>query len=234
MGGLNQVMSDEDLALALDGIGVYATDSSEPTEMINGRPVKVPWRLGPGRVAHYDGERFDRIRGVGNLGESYGAHYDRLRQALFEASSTPEVAMGRVDVQVAQSGIALALQLGPMLAKAGEKDDTAIAVHDQMFFDILMMWYAAYEQMLWEDLSINSVVGDAVPVDREKRFQELNDMYDRGIITAEYYRSEAAKLGYVFPDGIGETAAAEYRERNADQFATRVDEELNDDDESAT
>jgi len=89
------------------------------------------------------------------------------------------------------------------------------------------MWMAAYEQTTFTNISVDCVVGSAVPVDREARFTELNDMLDRGVIDTEYYRSEAKKLGYVFPDDIGTKAKAEFDERatTADPFAARVTEE---------
>lgn len=223
MSAVNQTVSDEDLALALEGIGMYATDSSHPVDPETGK--RVPWQLGPGRVVHYDGEKFDRISGVSNLATSYGAHYIRLWEALKQASSTPDIAIGAVDVQVAASGIALALQLGPMLAKSGEKDELILDVHNQMFFDIVNMWFPAYEQLSFEGVMVNCVTGDAVPVDRQARFTELNDMLDRGVIDTEYYRIEASKLGYVFPEGLADRATAEFNSRNVDQFAGRVAEE---------
>lgn len=224
MSGINQTVSDESLALAIMGIGMYATDSSHPVDPKTG--AQVPWRLGPGRVVHYDGDKFDKLPGVGSLGESFGEHYRRLWEALYRASSTPEVAVGGVDVSVAQSGIALALQLGPMLAKAGEKNDLVLATHDQMFFDLVTMWFPAYEDLDGEELSVNCTTGDAVPVDRVQKFTELNDMLDRGVIDTKYYREECIKLGYTFPDTIDTDAKAEFEARNpADPFAGRVAEE---------
>lgn len=227
MAGINQTMSDEDLALALMGIGMWATDSSHPIDPETKK--RVPWRMGAGQVVHYDGTKFDKVSGVGSLGESYGAHYDRLWQSIFQASGTPEVAVGSVDVSVAQSGIALQMQLGPMLAKAGKKNQLLIDSHNQLFFDIVHQWMPAYEETTFaEDVAVDCTVGSAVPINREERFAELNDMMDRGIIDTEYYRSEAAKLGYVFPAGMGAKAAAEYEKRNAmtDGFADRVDAEI--------
>jgi hypothetical protein len=110
MSAVNQTMSDEDLALALQGIGMYATDGSKPTDK---QGNEVPWQLGPGRVVHTDGSFFNRVPGVSGLSDSYGTHYDRLWEAIKQASGTPDIAIGRVDVSVAESGIALALQLGP-------------------------------------------------------------------------------------------------------------------------
>lgn len=230
MGAMNQAVSDESLALALMGIGMYATDASQPIDPKTRQPV--PWRLGPGRVVHHDGTKWERIQGVSNLADSYGEHYRRLWEALFRASSTPEVAIGSVDVSVATSGIALAMQLGPMLAKASEKNDLLIDTHNQMFFDIINMWMPAYEATTFTDVDIDCLVGDAVPVDREARFAELNDMLDRGVIDTEYYRTEAKKLGYTFPDTIGDTAKAEYDARNADAFSGRVNADLENPDDN--
>jgi hypothetical protein len=227
MAGVNQTMSDEDLALALMGIGMYATDASRPIDPDTKKPVN--WQMGPGRVIHHDGDKFDKISGVGDLAGSYGEHYNRLWESLYQASSTPEVAVGTVDVSIAQSGVALRLQLGPMLSKAGEKNALVLDSHNQMFYDILTQWMAAYEETSFTDLGVECVVGDSIPLDREGRFAELNDMLDRGVIDTEYYRTEVAKLGYTFPADIGAKAKAEYDARQsaavADPFADRLSTE---------
>jgi len=224
-GALHQVMSDEDLALALDGIGVYATDSSHPIDPATGQ--KTTWKMGPGNVQHVDGKFFNRVSGVSGLGDSYGAHYNRLWEALKQAASTPDIAIGSVDVQVAASGVALALQLGPMLSKAADKNQLILDTHNQLFYDWLNMWEPAYEGMSFKGVVLSSTIGDAVPTDRVQRFAELNDMLDRGVIDTEYYRSEVSKLGYVFPVDIGTKADAEFQARNADQFAARLNSDAN-------
>lgn len=226
MTALNQTISDEDLALVLAGIGVYVSTET-PVDPETRQPV--PWRIGPGRVIKLatPESRFDRVDGIKTV-LPYGDHYGRLLDSLKAAAATPDIAIGSVDVQVASSGIALSLQLGPLLAKAGEHNDLILGVQEQMWFDILNGWMPAYEATTFTDVDVSCVVGDAVPVDREARFAELNDMLDRGVIDTEYYRTEAAKLGYVFPDGIGERASAEFQARNQDQFETRTGEELGD------
>lgn len=227
MGGINQTMSDEDLALALMGIGMWATDASHPVDPKTGN--QVPWQFGPGRVVHHDGTKFDKIAGTGALADSYGEHYGRLWEAIFQASSTPSIAVGSVDVQIAQSGIALQLQLQPMITKAEDKDQLVKDTHRQMFYDIIHQWMPAYEESTFaEDVTVDCVTGSAVPVNREERFTELNDMFDRGLITADYYREEARKLGYEFPSDIGPKAQAEFEKRTAmtDGFPDRVDQEL--------
>lgn len=226
MSAVNQTMSDEDLALALMGIGMWATDSSHPIDPETKKPV--PWQLGPGRVVHFDGTKFDKVAGVGSLAESYGAHYDRLWESVFRASSTPEVAIGTVDVSVASSGVALQIQMGPMISKAQTKNRLLTDSHNQLFYDIVHMWMPAYEETSFDpEMAVDCVTGSAIPVDREAKFTELNDMYDRGIITADFYRQEAAKLGYQFPKGMGAQAEAEFEKRTAmtDGFADRVAEE---------
>jgi hypothetical protein len=227
MAAVNQVVSDEDLALALDGIGMYATTAPQPIDPSSKKPV--PWQLGPGRVVHYpQGETFARISGVDSV-LPYGDHYGRLWEAMKQAAGTPDVAVGTVDVQIAQSGIALALQLSPIIAQASEKNELIVATHNQMFYDIINMWYAAYEETVFVDVVADCVPGSAIPEDRAARFTELNDMLDRKVIDAAYYRSEAAKLGYVFPDDIGTRIAdaiAADAAVQADAFATRVNTEL--------
>jgi hypothetical protein len=220
MGAVNQSVSDEDLSLALMGIGMYATDASHPIDPVTRKPVA--WQLGPGRVVHHDGTKWDRVQGVGNLADSYGAHYYRLWEALKWASSTPDVAIGTVDVQVASSGIALALQMSPMLAKASEKNDLLLDTHNQLFYDILTMWMPAYEETTFDGITVDCTVGDAVPINRKDKFEELNDMLDRGVIDTAYYRSEVKKLGYVFPEDIGTKADAEFQARNASDFTGRL------------
>lgn len=231
MAGLAQTLSDEDLALALDGIGVYATDGNQPVDPVTKKPTS--WKLGPGRVVHTDGNFFNRVNGVTDLSENYGAHYDRIWDAIKQASATPDIAIGAVDVQIASSGVALQLQLGPMLAKAGDKSSIIVDVHNQMFYDWLTMWEPVYEGNDYEGVTVNCTTGSAVPVDRVQRFAELNDMLDRGVIDTGYYRAECVKLGYAFPSDIGPKADAEFAERNpsggvagaADPFADRLTQE---------
>lgn len=227
MAAINQTMSDEELALALEGIGQYVTDAPHPVDPRTKNPVS--WQLGPGSVNHIPpGHKFDRVGGVGNV-SPYGDHYDRLWNAMKWASASPDIAVGTVDVTIAESGIALALQMAPILAKAAEKDELITSTHDQMFFDILTMWYPAYEETSFGDVTVECLVGEKLPIDRAARFQELNDMLDRGVIDTEYYRMEAAKLGYVFPEDMANRVAAERKALSpVDPITDRVNTELND------
>jgi hypothetical protein len=229
LGAINQSISDEDLALALEGLGLYATDAPPPTND-DGEPVD--WILGPGRVVeHPPNTSFNRISGVGSV-TPYQDHLGYLERKLFQALGVSDAAMGIVDVSVAQSGISLQLQFQPMVAKTNEKDQDILSVHAQMFYDLATQWMPTYEGLNFEGLKIMPRIGGKIPVDRVAKLTELNDMLDRQVISAAYYRLEASKLGYTFPDNIQdeiaqELAAKSAAEAAADPFTQRMNAELN-------
>jgi hypothetical protein len=221
---VNQTISDEELTLALEGLGVYATDAPPP---VDENDQETTWQLGPGRVVeHPAGSKFERITGVGSVKPSQD-HLAFLLAMIHEASGTPDVARGKVDVKVAESGISLMLQMAPMLAKVDEKDQLVKDVHDQMFFDLVNGWFPGYESTSFGDARVRARVGDKLPVDRAARFKELNDMLDKGVISSDFYRSEATKLGYKFPDTMVNEIAADNATKAAlvDPFGTRLAQE---------
>lgn len=226
---VNQTISDEELALALEGLGVYATDAPAP---VNDDGEETDWVLGPGRVVEVpSGNKFERISGVTSVKASQD-HIAFLLQMMREASGTPDVAIGKVDVAVAESGISLMLQMAPMLAKVEEKDQLVIDTHDQMWFDLVNGWFPGYESTSFGDARVKSRMGDKLPVDRAAKFTELNDMLDKKVISVSFYRAEAAKLGYVFPDNMDAEIVASTRaisEATADPFGSRLTDEANQD-----
>lgn len=224
---VNQTISDEELTLALEGLGMYATTAPPP---IDEDGEETTWQLGPGRVVeHPAGTDFKRITGVGSVKPSQD-HIAFLLEQMREASGTPRVAIGKVDVATAESGISLMLQMSPMLAKVEEKDELVRDTHDQMFFDLVRGWFPGYEQTNFgDDVRVKSVFGDKLPVDRAAKFKELNEMLVNKVISVQYYRSEATKLGYQFPANMDAEIVATTRAittATADPFASRVDEEL--------
>lgn len=231
LGAINQSVSDEELSLSLEGLGLYATDAPTPT---NDDGEETDWILGPGRVVQYPpGHSFGRVNGVSSVAP-YQEHLGYLEKKLFQATGVSEAAMGIVDVAVAASGISLQLQFQPMVAKTNEKDQEILSVHAQMFHDLAAQWFPAYERLNFEGLKVAPRIGGKIPVDRVAKFSELNNMMDRKIISAEYYRMEATRLGYVFPDNIGEQITDEQMAiaeaaAAADPFLTRAGEELSDD-----
>lgn len=228
LGAINQSISDEDLALALEGLGLYATTAPAPTND-DGEPVE--WILGPGRVVEHPPETaFQRISGVGSVAP-YQDHLGYLERKLFQALGVSDAAMGIVDVSVAQSGISLQLQFQPMVAKTNEKDQDILAVHAQLFHDLATQWMPTYEGLNFEGMRIMPRIGGKIPIDRVARLTELNEMLDRNVISASYYRMEATKLGYTFPENIGDEIKQELADKAAaeaaaDPLMARVDEEL--------
>lgn len=167
--GINQTVSDEDATLALDGIGIYATDGGAPRDP---QGNETDWVMGPGRVLTHAGN-LKRVNGTTSV-TPFGDHYDRLVNAVKEASGASDVAVGSVDSATAESGIALLLKLGPILAYTKEKDQHIVDVHTQMFHD-LCFWFSEYEDLgvllstgeggeTVPSVRITPTIGDKIPV----------------------------------------------------------------------
>lgn len=232
MAAINQAVSDEELSLALDGLGMYATDGGPPRDETG---AITNWMLGPGRVVEHPlGSKFERVTGVQSIAPVQD-HLKFLIGQLKEASATPDAAVGKVDVQVAESGISLMLQLGPLLAKVGSLQEIITDVHDQMFFDLLNMWLPAYEGIDCAGTAAVLVVGSPIPEDKDALIKEILDLVDKGIVSAEWARDQIAELrGYDFGvEGEMENtirSEMQARAKAIDPFASRMDAELNLDD----
>jgi hypothetical protein len=197
--GISQSVTDQGAALSLEGLGVYATDSGRP---VNDSGKEVDWMVSPGKVMEVaTGGYFRRVEGLGTLKPSLD-HIGYLENKLNEAGGLSSVARGDVDVQTAQSGIALAIKFLPTLAKLEERDTAGVDKLQQMFFD-WKMWQSAYENITYtEEDEILATIGDKLPQDRVANTNELNNMLDRGIISKAFYRSKMQEMGYVFPDDM--------------------------------
>lgn len=202
---MNQAISDEEIALALVGLGVYATDAGRPK--VNG--VEQDWIVAPGTVWEMPGATMvKRLEGISTVTPVLD-HVNYLNDALMEASGTSKVAVGDVDVQTAESGIALALKFLPTLAKIEYRDTAGVEMLTQMFYD-WKFWVKAYEGKDFTETPIVITLGDKLPINRAKTLDELNNMLDRGVISAKFYREEVTRLlGYKFPDDIEEQILAE-------------------------
>lgn len=210
---ISQVTTDQGTSLSLEGLGVYATDGGKP---VNDQGAEQEWEIGPGKVMEVPGGAyFRRVEGVGSVKPNID-HIDYLESKVREAGGLSDVALGRVDVQTASSGIALAIKFMPTLAKLDERDKTGIDRLTQLFFD-WVKWYDAYEGTKL-DGEIEVTIGDKLPTDRTGRINELNNMLDRGVISRIYYRAEMQKLGYEFPDDI-EDQIDEEKQKEAEQKA---------------
>jgi hypothetical protein len=219
-GAIDQSISDEDIALALDGLGVYNTDAPPPTDK-NGN--EVDWEVAPGIVLETPpGTTMKRVDGVGSVKPSQD-HLAFMLDQMYETSATFRT--GQIDALTAESGIALALKFLPTLAKLEERDDTGIDLLTNMFFD-WKLFYNEFEDTKFSDDEdeIKVEIGQKLPQDRVAILNELNNMMDRGIISRKYYRVEMKKLGYEIPENMNEEVLAEERElTEARQFAIGPD-----------
>lgn len=204
---INQTISDEELALALQGLGVYATDSPQP---VDDQGNEMPWEIAPASVVQTPtGTSFSHVKGITSVTPSLD-HVKYLTDALFEGSSTFRTSA--VDVQLAESGVALAIKFLPTLAKLEQRDWNGTDVLQNLFFD-WKFWLKAYEGLdyTYEEIAVS--LGPKLPLNRKEILNELNNMLDRMIIDRQFYRDEISKLGgYQFPKDIEERVRKEQEE----------------------
>jgi hypothetical protein len=198
---MNQGITDEELALVLDGIGVYATTSGPPTD---DEGNEEDWVVAGGRVVEHDvGTTFERITGVSSV-DPYRSHEDAMRNWLYEGSGTPAVSRGIVDVSVVQSGVSLKLQAGPMLARVDEHNDLILDCHDQMYYDLLHMWFPVYEAETGirpeTQLVIEPQVGDALPTDNDQKLQNVLAMYEANAVDLKFVHDQLVRMGWDIGD----------------------------------
>lgn len=192
---VSQGTTDTQMALALEGLGVYATDGGRP---VDNDGNETEWEIQPGGVAEVPaGSYFRRVEGVGSITPMMD-QLKYLESKMYAATGMTDVALGQVDVQVAQSGIALAIKFMPTLARLEPRDTSYVEVLQQMWYD-LRSWFDAYDpgfQIPEVDILIAK---SKLPPNRTETLNELNNMFDRKIISKRFYRTEAAKLGYIIP-----------------------------------
>lgn len=220
---VNQGISDQELALALQGLGVYATDAPRPTDEEGN---EQEWSIAPARVVeHGEGHTFKRVEGITSVTPSLD-HVRYLEEKLFEATGTSQIALGNVDVRVAESGIALAIKFLPTLAKIQERDTAGVDRLRQLFYD-WSRWHREYENQDFTDVPIEVELGEKLPLDRASKVKELNEMLEHQVISRQFYRDEMTKLGYTFPEDI-EQQILEEAERLTDamdMMGTRMEED---------
>lgn len=209
-GAINQSISDEELALALEGLGVYATDASGP---VDDDGNETDWEIAPARVMEVPpGAFFKRVEGVGSISPLQD-HIGYLDGKLREGSGTSDVAVGQIDVQTAESGIALAIKFMPTMAKIEDRDTESLEILTNMFYD-WKFWWQVYEGDDFLDIDIVPILGEKLPINRTTILNELNNMLDRGVISKKFYRQVAeAKLEYEFPDDIEQQILDEKRQQ---------------------
>lgn len=221
---VNQTVSDQDLAISMQGLGVYWTNGGPP---LNPDGSEGAFVLGPGEVVEVAPEHtFGRVSGIG-AGLPGIEHMKYMIDAASESLGIPEVARGRADVQVAESGISLAIQMAPLLSQNAEKELELISVYDQMFYDLVNMWLPAYEAFQPNGVEVETIVGDPMPRNRQAEITELMELRAAKLITAEMAQEKLEELGYEFPEGAAALLQGEVEAEAAavDPFAQRAADE---------
>jgi hypothetical protein len=171
---INQAISDEDLTLITQGLGVYWTDASPPVDE-SGNITE--WEIGPGAVVEIGaGGKFGRVSGISSV-TPYLEHILAMDESMQQAIGVPDIAIGMVDVATAESGIALAFKLGPLLAKNAEKEIFILQVMDEMLDDIVMGWLPAMEGVTVDNVLVTSNVDDPMPKNQSQLLQDLLGIY---------------------------------------------------------
>lgn len=226
--GINQAISDEDLAIAMAGLGMYTTDSGAPVDPDTGE--LVDWQLGPARVVETAvGRVFKRISGVTSI-EPSQKHVDYLEEQAYGSNGVNDIALGTRGA-VTESGIALAIRMQPLFDEANLKDQAINGTLTQMFHDLATMWFPEFESLQFGDVSVVSGTSeDRLPFDRQEFWNEMLTGYEAGIFPLSFVaRNINEKLGYdMTSDEIAEALAdAKAKLTSLDPFAGRNSAELN-------
>lgn len=199
---LNQSITYEDLSLMLQGLGVYVSTAGPPIDPTTGRQGK--YKLHPGNVVEIaQGDTFERVTGVTST-SPYQEHMTFIDKYMGDGLGIPDMAQGSVDVAVAQSGIALALKMGPILAENEDKQLAIAGKWDQIFYDLVHGWMPAFEQLNSPASVVETVFGDPMPINREAKVNEIIQLKTAGLLLADECRQEMEKLGYQYDPGIAE------------------------------
>lgn len=208
LAGIIQTASDEDIATAQVGVGIYVTTSGPPRDS-NGK--EMDWVVAPASVLELTSQddRFERVKGIDSV-KPLLDHMGMLEEQSLKTTGTPDIAVGSVDVKVAESGIALAIQMAPILGKNGGKELEIKTKVDQLLFDFTTMWAPAYEGLDAKGVRLQITFGDPLPVDRAATIAEIVALIDARLISIEYGQQLLRdKLGFEIPPGMLAQIAAE-------------------------
>lgn len=200
---LNQSLTDEDATIVFQGLGMYVTNSKAPLDADGN---VTDWNVGPMQIIEIGTDQmFERVTGVSDV-SPYQNHMTFIdEKGISESSGTPEIAIGRVDVAVAESGISLQLQLMPLLAQNAEKELEFITVIDQMFHDIATMWLPAYEDETFgasdamAEISVVAIFDDPMPRNRDAVVQETLLLRTSNLILTSMAVAKLRELGWEYP-----------------------------------
>lgn len=201
---INQSITDEDATIVFQGLGMYVTNARPPLDP-NTQEV-TDWNVGPMQIIEIGtDQKFERVTGVTSTAP-YKEHVDMLDElGLTKSAGLPGVAVGKVDPSVVSSGIALKMELMPLLAANAEKELEFITVLDQMLHDLVTMWLPAYESeifgdsLLMSELSCVCLFDDPMPVDRDAKIQETLLLRTSNLILGSMAVAQLRELGWKYP-----------------------------------
>lgn len=230
MAGINQAITDEDMALALAGLGMYWTDSGAPVDPDTQEPQE-DWELGPEMVVEVGvGRKFERLKGIDSVAPIQ-EHVKYLEESTYGMTGVNDIALGKSSAQP-KSGIALLLEMGPLMDAADDIDLQINDGMDHLLYDLQQYWFPEYEGLDFTQVSLTSETDkDRLPFDREGRWKELTDGYAANIFPLEYvHRKLKEEFGYDLTTKELKAALdqAAIKAAQADPFGARTEDELGD------
>lgn len=200
VGAVNNTVTDEDITLALNGLGVFVTDSARPVDETG---AETDWVVAPGSVIEVrTGAKFERVAGVSS-NAPFQDHLNYLGGAVKESAGLSATAIGNVDANVAASGVALRLDMAPILAQNEEKEVEVLGRLDQMLFDLMTMWFPLDGISVPPGIMVTNSFGDPLPRDRAAIVKEVTDLFGAGLISLEFAVEYLSKmLGMQFPEDM--------------------------------
>ena len=223
LAGVNQTATDEDQAVGLQGIGVYWTTSGRPRDA---QGNEVEWVIAPAAMLELEDkeDKIGRVEGATNI-TSLLQHTEFLKVSARESIGIPDVAVGKVDVQVAESGIALAIQMAPLLSGNEERELEIKTKTDQLLYDLINMWFVAYEGLNPMGVTFSTSFGDPLPLNRKEILEEIIALVTNKIISIVYAQKLLQeRLGYTIP-AEELTAIANEQQTLLDPTGSRLDTE---------
>lgn len=216
--GINQSLSDEDLTLVMQGLGMYVTNAAPPVR----DGVVTNWNVGPGIVIEIGPEQeFTNVTGVSSV-SPYQDHMNWIdEKGLAEASGTPAVAIGRVDVTVAESGISLQLQLDPLLSANKDRELALYITLNQLFYDLVSMWIPAYEGWQTNGAKVVALFDNPMPVNEAQKIQDVVLLRQSNLILTSMAVDALSEMGWKYPPemSVDEIVAALSEQTKSDAAA---------------
>ncbi|QXO13660.1 portal protein [Gordonia phage DumpTruck] len=205
--GMNQALTDQDQTLTMQGLGMFWTNAPPPVDEQN---QETSWEIGPGQVIEVgEGQTFGRVSGVSSTAP-FQEHIKMIEERLYKRLGLSDVAIGDVDATVVESGIALQMKLAPILARNAMKEQELVSVIDQMFYDLALKWFPAYESLNFGAVVPVCSFGDAMPVNRKAVIDEVLQLVGATppLITLDMAVERLSSVGYQFgPNPVEELFA---------------------------